>query len=266
MGKLLENLKNWLHTESAPVYPYPAVDVRLSKNLKLHIVGSIHMGTENMFPLSTTLLEKLNQADALIVEADITQANSPFSQNEEPQLPVQQRLTEEEYSLFLHYCQEIHQQPTQFDSLPSWQLALVLQATQAQNLGLRGHYGIDYQLLRNAQSQQKKIIELEGTHSQVELLLQLPNDGLALLQDTLEYWRINARSLQTMISWWLDYQPEQKISLPKTFSHDIYEILMAQRNQDWSNKLKSLPDGHYVVAVGALHLFGDGSLIDHLRN
>ncbi len=266
MGKILESIKNWLHNEAAPVYPYPAVDVRLSKKLKLHIVGSIHMGTENMFPLSEKLLEKLNQADALIVEADITSSRSPFSQNNEPCIPVQQRLTKKEYQLFLEYCQEIHQTPTQFDNLPSWQLALILQATQAQNLGLRGYYGIDYQLLRNAQSQDKKIIELEGTDSQVEILLELPNDGLALLQDTLEYWRVNARSLQTVISWWLDYQPKQNISLPKTFSDDVYEVLMSQRNKDWSDKLKSLPDGHYVVAVGALHLFGDGSLIDHLRN
>lgn len=266
MGKLLENLKNWLHTEAAPVYPYPAIDIRLSKKLKLHIVGSIHMGTENMFPLSETLLEKLNQADALIVEADITDIRSPFPQEDTQRIPLQQRLSESEYQLFLHYCHEIHQDPAQFDNLPSWQIALVLQATQAQGLGLRGQYGIDYQLLRSAQSQQKKIIELEGTDSQVELLLKLPSEGLPLLLDTLEHWRTNARSLQTMISWWLDYQPDHSVTLPKTFSDDVYQVLMDQRNHDWSDMLKSLPDGNYVVAVGALHLFGDGSLVDYLRN
>ncbi len=265
MGKLLENLKNWLHTGVTPVYPYPAVDVRLSKKLKLHIVGSIHMGTENMFPLSAILLEKMNQADALIVEADITDTHSAFPSDPTIQIPVQARLTTDEYTLFLQYCQELHQDPMQFDPLPSWQIALILQATQAQELGLRGHYGIDYQLLRSAQSQQKKIIELEGTRSQVELLLKLPHQGLALLQDSLMHWRANARSLQTMISWWLDYQPENCATLPNTFSKDIYEALMTQRNLEWSKILKALPEGNYVVAVGALHLFGEGSLVDYLR-
>lgn len=265
MGKLLENLKNWLHTEAAPVYPYPAVDIRLSKTLKLHIVGSIHMGTETMFPLSAILLDKLNQADALIVEADITNIDSPFPVDSVYQIPVQQRLTEDEYCLFLQYCQEIHQSPERFDTLPAWQIALILQATQAQVLGLRSCYGIDYQLLRSAQSQQKHIIELEGTASQVELLLALPNNGLALLQDSLLHWRVNARSLQTMISWWLDYQPDNRVPLPNTFSKDVYQILMDKRNADWSDKLRNLPDGDYVVAVGALHLFGEGSLVDHLR-
>lgn len=266
MAKLLENLKNWLHTEAASVYPYPAIDVRLSKNLKLHIVGSIHMGTENMFPLSDILLDKLNRADALIVEADITDTRSPFITDNALRAPLQDRLSADEYQRLQSCCQEIHQNPNQFDALPSWQVALILQSTQAQGLGLHGHYGIDYQLLRNAQSQRMKIIELEGTDAQVELLLNLPQEGLPLLQDTLEHWRANARSLQTMISWWLDYQPHNRVTLPKTFSDDVYRVLMEQRNQDWSSKLKALPDGNYVVTVGALHLFGDDSLVSYLRN
>jgi uncharacterized protein YbaP (TraB family) len=51
-----------------------------------------------------------------------------------------------------------------------------LQATQAQRLGLRGDYGIDYQLL-NAARARMPIIELEGTDSQIALLRQLPDDG-----------------------------------------------------------------------------------------
>ncbi|AWS52635.1 MULTISPECIES: TraB/GumN family protein [Providencia] len=267
MGNLFENLKNWLHTETAPVYPYPAVDIRLSKKLKLHIVGSIHMGTETMFPLSATLLDKLNLADALIVEADITETHSPFPSDDIAELlPVEQRLTRDEYHLFQQYCLELRQSPERFDTLPSWQIALILQATQAQELGLRGHYGIDYQLIRNAQSQLKPIIELEGTASQVELLLSLPNNGLALLQDSLNHWRANARSLQTMIGWWLDYQPNNRTALPNTFSEDIYQVLMKQRNANWNEQLRSLPDGNYVVAVGALHLFGENSLVEYLRN
>ncbi|CAG9427521.1 hypothetical protein NVI2019_PEGOAJLN_02765 [Providencia alcalifaciens] len=266
MGKLLENLKSWLHRGVAPNYPYPAVDVRLPNNIKLHIVGSIHMGTENMFPLSALLLDKINRANGLIVEADITQANSPFPTSTELLSPISQRLTETEFALFLQYCQEIRQSPTQFDPLPSWQVALTMQATQAQMLGLRGHYGIDYQLIHNAQSQHKPIIELEGVDSQVQLLLNLPNNGLPLLQDTLIHWRSNARSLQTMISWWLDFQPKNCVTLPNTFSEGVYNVLMTQRNQKWASKLKTLPAGNYVVAVGALHLFGEQSLIDYLRN
>ncbi len=92
-------------------------------------------------------------------------------------------------------------------ALPLWQIAMVLQATQAQRLGLRGDYGIDYQLLKEAQQHQISVLELEGTNSQIALLRQLPDDGLMLLDDTLTHWHTNARLLQTMIGWWLDAPP-----------------------------------------------------------
>lgn len=54
---------------------------------------------------------------------------------------------------------------------------MVLQATQAQQLGLRAEYGIDYQLLKAAKQAHKPVIELEGSSSQIELLCQLPDNG-----------------------------------------------------------------------------------------
>ncbi len=60
-----------------------------------------------------------------------------------------------------------------FSTQPLWQIAMVLQATQAQKLGLRAEYGIDYQLLQAAKQQHKPVIELEGAENQIAMLLQL---------------------------------------------------------------------------------------------
>ena len=78
--------------------------------------------------------------------------------------------------------------PTLFSTQPLWQIAMVLQATQAQQLGLRPEYGIDYQLLQAAKKAEKPVIELEGAASQIALLCELPDNGLALLEDTLTHW------------------------------------------------------------------------------
>ena len=152
------------------------------------------------------------------------------------------------------------------ESQPLWQSAMVLQATQAQRLGLRGDYGIDYQLLNAARAQQLPVIELEGAASQIALLRQMPNDGLLLLEDTLTHWHTNARLLQTMVSWWLDSPPAvDRLALPATFSESLYDVLMHERNQAWCEKLHALPAGRYVVAVGALHLYGEGNLPSLLK-
>ncbi|WP_323159294.1 TraB/GumN family protein, partial [Pseudomonas marginalis] len=81
MAKLLDGVKRWFRQQATPHYPYPAMDIDISADLSLHLVGSIHMGSENMAPLPQPLLDKLAAADALIVEADVTDNRSPFRPN-----------------------------------------------------------------------------------------------------------------------------------------------------------------------------------------
>ncbi|AJI94245.1 traB family protein [Yersinia ruckeri] len=266
MGQLLRQLATLLGIISPPSYPYPGLDLQLSGERYFHLVGSIHMGTEGMFPLPDILLDRLIKADALIVEADITVASSPFGQYPD-EVPLMDRLSEQCYQQFLQRSEELKCDPLDLASLPAWQVALMLQARQAQNLGLRGEYGIDYQLLNAAKAQSKSIIELEGAQMQLSLLESLSDSGMTLLEDTLAHWHTNARMLQTMISWWLERQPcDQITTLSTTFSNDLYEILMVKRNQLWKKRLEALPAGRYVVAVGALHLYGEGNLPTLMRS
>lgn len=246
-------------------YTWPAIDISLPGNRHFHLVGSIHMGTRDMAPLPAKLLKKLRQADALIVEADVSGSDSPFSD-----LPsfahIDERLGDEQRLRLQKVTDELGISPSLFSTQPLWQIAMVLQATQAQQLGLRAEYGIDYQLLTAAKQAHKPVIELEGASSQIELLCQLPDNGLALLDDTLTHWHTNARLLQQMMGWWLKAPPQNSdLTLPNTFSQSLYDVLMHQRNEAWRDRLCAMPAGHYVVAVGALHLYGEGNLPEMLR-
>jgi len=265
MAKVFNQAFSWLRRLFPVEYSYPALDIQLPGNRFLHLVGSIHMGTQDMQPLPAQLLRRLQKADALIVEADISGTESPFAMSGEFP-PLAERLPESHYLHVERLCEELGVSMWTLNPLPSWQVALMLQATQAQRLGLRGNYGIDYQLLQKAKLQNTPVIELEGPQEQFALLQQLPDDGLGLLEDTLTHWHTNARLLQTMISWWLDTKPVMALDqLPNTFSGDLYDVLMNQRNIRWKQLLLELPPGHYVVAVGALHLYGEGNLPELLK-
>ena len=265
MAKFFNQAFSWLRRLFPVEYSYPALDIQLPGNRFLHLVGSIHMGTQDMQPLPAQLLRRLQKADALIVEADISGTESPFAMSGEFP-PLAERLPESHYLHVERLCEELGVSMWTLNPLPSWQVALMLQATQAQRLGLRGNYGIDYQLLQKAKLQNTLVIELEGPQEQFALLQQLPDDGLGLLEDTLTHWHTNARLLQTMISWWLDTKPVMALDqLPNTFSGDLYDVLMNQRNIRWKQLLLELPPGHYVVAVGALHLYGEGNLPELLK-
>ncbi len=184
---------------------WPSVDLTLPGDISLHLVGSIHMGSEAMYPLPGPLLERINHADGLIVEADITRPAPPFpgQDPESPRLPVSERLPEHLRNDYRRYCEEQRQPVQTLDTLPAWQVALILQSAQAQSLGLRPHYGIDYQMLNAAHGQNIPVFELEGTQAQLQMLLDFPDEGLSLLEDTLAYWHDNARALQIMLGWGL---------------------------------------------------------------
>ena len=194
-------------------YSWPAIDITLPGNRHFHLIGSIHMGSHDMAPLPTRLLKKLKNADALIVEADVSTSDTPFAN-----LPaceaLEERISEEQLQNLQHISQEMGISPSLFSTQPLWQIAMVLQATQAQKLGLRAEYGIDYQLLQAAKQQHKPVIELEGAENQIAMLLQLPDKGLALLDDTLTHWHTNARLLQQMMSWWLNAPPQNNDITP----------------------------------------------------
>ena len=261
---LLNRIKMLWQAAVGSSYSWPALDITLPGERYLHLVGSIHMGTRDMSPPPARLLKKIRQADALIVEADISGSETPFS-NLPSCPPLAERLSPSQLAELQDRAGEMGLSIALFDNQPLWQVAMVLQATQAQKLGLRADYGIDYQLLMAARESHIRVMELEGADSQIALLRDLPDGGLALLEDTLTHWRTTARLLQVMIGWWLEQPPSQgTTSLPTTFSQSLYDVLMHQRNLAWRETLLALPPGRYVVAVGALHLYGEGNLPDML--
>ncbi len=223
------------------------------------------MGTPGMRPLPALLIRQLQRADALIVEADITRGFAPFPDTADC-LPLAERISTKQYAELKQRCHQLDLPMTLLGPLPAWHIALLLQAHQAQRLGLRPDCGIDYQLLEAAHQQQIKVTELEGADSQMSLLRSLPENGQPLLNDTLQHWRTNARMLQTMVSWWLAAPPARTagFSLQTTFSSEINLLLMQQRNRQWEQLLSQLPAGRYVVAVGAMHLYGEDNLAQML--
>ncbi|XBS70854.1 TraB/GumN family protein [Acerihabitans sp. KWT182] len=248
-----------------PEYAWPGMDISLAADRRLHLVGSIHMGTRDMAPLPANLLQMLRKASALIVEADIT-SGAPLASAAPITVPLAQRLSPEHLAMLRRLCEEYSLDEAALAALPAWHIALMLQARQAEGLGLRAAYGVDYQLIQAAKAMDKPVIELEGPDEQVGLLQQLPDQGNALLADTLSHWHTNARLLQTMIGWWLDRGPADVANaFPVTFSGDLYRYLMTERNRRWKTALENLPAGAYVVAVGALHLYGEQNLPSLLR-
>ncbi|WP_232054864.1 TraB/GumN family protein [Leminorella richardii] len=213
-------------------------------------------------PLS--LRQRIAQADALIVEVDISQ---PIDFDiQPPSIPLTEKLSGQEYQQLLKRSRQVGLREESFESKPAWHIALMLQAMQAERSGLKSEFGIDYQSILTAREKALSVIELEGADKQMALLKRLPEEGLPLLRDTLTHWRANQRLMLIMVRWWLNEKPQREtLQLPYGMGDEIYRIMVTERNRDWAKRLNALPKGNYVVVVGALHLFGEQSLPEILR-
>lgn len=248
-------------------YRYPAVDLSLNTQKQFHFVGTIHLGTPEMTPLHKRLQEKIASADAVIVEADISKQVIQFpkaTNNTERIIERYESLSRPQLDFIQNKLQKFNLTHLDIHSLFPWHLALILQSHQAIQLGLSPNYGIESQILSFAKSLNKPIIELEGQQNQLLLLQDLEQDGVELLEETIENWQDNADLLRKMIDWWLGNCPSETFlsTVPKVTE----KYLLEARNKLWANKMSKLEDGNYLVAVGALHLFSQHNLLSELKS
>ncbi|MGL5343424.1 MAG: TraB/GumN family protein [Plesiomonas sp.] len=264
MKKLLTRLALWLGLLSPLAQAYPAVDVRLD-DVDLELVGSIHMASDRLSTLPPELLRKLDNIDALIVEADIT-ADTPLAKISPPEKPLSALLTPSHIALLKRYAQETGISADLLNSLHPWQAALTLQSMQAQKMGMKAEYGVDYQILHYARQRGLPIIELEGSQAQMNILETLEDNGLPLLIETLEEWNTTADTLRQVEALWVTPNgSEPTLHNIPDLADGLHSPLLAERNQKWADKLKEMPAGRYMVVVGALHLIGKDNLPQLLK-
>jgi len=120
---LLNRIKMLWQAAVGSSYSWPALDVTLPGERYLHLVGSIHMGTRDMSPPPVRLLKLIRQADALIVEADITGSETPFS-NLPSYPPLAERLSASQLAELEERAGEMGLSIALFDSQPLWQVAM----------------------------------------------------------------------------------------------------------------------------------------------
>ena len=230
---------------------------------EFYVLGSIHAGKEAMFPLPNVFIDQWQQADALIVEANILQQSGatpilapPFTHQalSESTLKQLQKISK---TLNLSFDQLLQQ--------PPWLTAVTLQLALAEKIDLKSDYGIDYVLLQRAQQQQLPIHELESVSQQFNMLENLPDNGAPMLIETINDWDKTQSSLQCLVKVWQhgDSEKLEQLFQESQFDPTTDDALIFNRNQRWAETLttaSSYQSGKFMVVVGAFHLIGDQGL------
>lgn len=157
-----------------------------------------------------------------------------------------------------------------FDRMETWLVGFTLVTTQFRSIGLQGADGVEAILKRHFSAAGKPIGELETNADQIAVFDRLPEAAQRkFVEASLSDDGDLKQELAAMIDSWKNGDTKRiaaTFNAEMSGSPDLADALLRRRNTNWTQWVRQrlARPGTVMVAVGAGHLAGDGSVIDQL--
>ncbi len=241
-----------------------------------YLFGSIHLGSDDLYPMTEEVTKAYHSSDHLTVEFDLKDADQPkmMSLIQKHGLdittPLEKRLSPKTLAVYQQAC-EVRKWPCQqFAPLKPWFVSLQLTIMQMQQLGYKADLGIDKHFLSMAHHSNKSVLSLESMESQIDMLAGLTQEQQELmLVQTIEE---TGDFLSELIQAWKEGDDGALVKMLENDSDDAASIAMhnaifGDRNITMAEGItKHLLNGKTLfVVVGAGHIVGDDGIVELLR-
>ena len=258
----------------------------------VYLLGSIHVGSSELYPLHQRLLEAFYESDVLVVEAN------PLNQDDGMDYYIANAIYWDGTTLADVVSVEVYEKlivvfeayglpAEEFAVFKPWSIANTLQVLSMTNSGSAeqgaesANLGIDMYFLLNAFLTQKPVFELEGMKYQVDLFEGLSPEFQeeylkAVLDSILEPQDEETTTSADILNEWLnlwragDIEGFTNSFVPATeeTENELTTMLFGKRDKDMAEKismmLKSEYKGTYFIVVGAGHFTIENSVLHHL--
>lgn len=153
-----------------------------------------------------------------------------------------------------------------YDRMESWAAAFTLLGVQFRTLGLSGEDGVEAMLRKQFMAAAKPVGELETNRQQLAFFDTLPEEAQrALLEGAIEEPEATRGQFEAMLKGW---SSGDTAIIARSFNQEfgktpaLLEALLYRRNANWAGWIqrRMAEPGTVMVAVGAGHLAGDGSV------
>ena len=253
------------------------------KGNTLYLYGTMHVGRADFYPLEPRIQAAIAAAPTLALEIDMKGDPAAIAAAVRqhgmfpPGSPGYAGLAPERRARIEAALRKHGLEPAAVAQLKPWMLVTMLAVFETAKLGYDPALGVDDHLATLARQGKTRIAELETMQYQAGLLNRLSiEDQWRLLEETLEdmasgrqlretrelldaYERADRRAQEDLMR-----RVESDDSLTGKFTRDI---LLDERNGPMADKVAALlaREDKAVVAVGLLHLLGQGGLPELLR-
>lgn len=263
-----------------------------NKDNTMYFLGSIHIGTTDLYPINYKLKEAFNESDELLVEVDVLQ---PKGIQEFIQIAtytdgttIQDHVSPEIYDKILKVCEKLNLPIEQYNKIKPWYLTNnlnVIISSGSENMedaSLAANLGLDLYFITSAYSINKPIVELESYSSQAKIFDGLSDETQQQnLNDIMDIILSDDKSVtdissEIILNWQTMWQQGNIDSFKEDYTKALGEeesefnmMLLGERDKNMAVKLSEMleRDGQntYFVVVGAAHLVVDNMVIDQLK-
>ncbi len=241
----------------------------------ISVFGTIHITKNEFFPLPDNVTNALRKADALAVEIDMTDSKT---QSEMMQymlgkgmlssINLDTALSADEKAIIKN---TLGQAANGMMKMRSWILASAILVARAKQLGFIDK-SVDMYLTELAKSQKKSVLALEKMSEQTDVFDRLSaKEELNFLRDALNTDKEFQQTLQQTAQVWQKNDENTAQTLlgeVKEKMPNLYQAIFTRRNITMTKRIEKFNQQypHLMVAIGALHLYGDNNVIQQLKD
>jgi len=246
----------------------------------VYLLGTIHAGKADFYPLPSIIEESFEEADTLIEEIDISEPaeaaraqrgiieDGSYSKGDS----ITNHLSEVTRSHLAAYAKKGNLPEQAIAHMRPWLVSMLIEQVELQQMGFNPSYGLDQHFLEEARQSHKQIGALEDVESQVKLLSSLSEEFQdRLLLSSLVDMEKSHEVLDFLTQAWQSGDDAAMQELITSSVRDYPQPLMTklfdERNTAMTAKIERFlqTPKSYFVAVGAGHLVGDQGILSHLR-
>lgn len=245
----------------------------------LYLLGSVHLLQEKDYPLPAVLETAYQDAEKLVFEVDLKEAQSLEVQQlmlKKATLgdgkTLQTVLSPKTYQLAEQKATEVGLPIQAMAQFEPWFLSLSLLTMKLSQLGFQAQYGVDRHYYDRAVKDGKEILVLETVADQINVFDALtPSNQDDYVQQTLLELDTLGNSINDIVqAWKVGDLAAIEALLFESFEQypDMRAKLFDERNQNWLKTLVPLleQEEDYLVVVGAGHLVGDNNVLQLLED
>ena len=244
----------------------------------VYLIGSVHLLSQDFYPLNPALESAYKDSDLLVEEIDLAEMLNPSSQLQilsrgmlPSSTPLDKVLSSATYALLNKHITSLGLPAEPFKMLKPWAVALMLSSLEMQKAGFDPELGIDKHFYDQAKTDGKGVQGLETAEYQIARFDDMTMEQQDhLLAETLKDVETEQANTKKLVEAWRtgDVPNVERLVLSDLKQEPLlYQRLLVDRNKNWLPKIEALFSrrGHALVVVGAAHLVGPDGIVAMLK-